>query len=92
VEEVKAKKSYRIAKRYLNMSYEGLSDSKELGHNIARYCILWNKVLLEGEFRDKKTMSDAFYEMVDYMREHIPLEEWDYSNFRFFEKLINADE
>lgn len=91
-EEPKAKKNYEMAKYYLKMSYEGLSDSKDLGHNIARYCILWDKVLLEGQFKGKEAMTNAFYEMIDYMREHIPLEEWDYSNFRFFERLINAEE
>jgi len=90
--ETKAKENYEMANHYLDLAYKVLSQYDELGNKLAKYDILWNKVLLEEKFKTKASMQKAFYEMLDYMREHIPLKEWDYRLFEIFGDLIKAKE
>ncbi|MCB0517383.1 MAG: hypothetical protein H6577_23685 [Lewinellaceae bacterium] len=77
---------------FLDLAYHTLSDQKDLGHKLARYDILWNLVLLEGKFNGKEAMIKAFYEMLDFMRENIPLKDWDFSQFEFIGELIQLPE
>lgn len=88
-EGVKAKENYEAASYYLDLAYNTLDDLNDENHLLARYDILWNKVLLEGKFKNKKAMKQAFYEMLDFIRVNIPLENWDFSQFEFMGELIH---
>ena len=90
----KAKVNYEIAVYYLDLAYKTINHlnlpENEFNNKI-RQNILWNKAQTLGLKGDVEATKEAFFEMIDFMRDNLPLEDWNFSQLETIINLIHQE-
>lgn len=81
----RAGKNYTLAKKYLEQLLDTLDDEYEL----AKYYTLWNLAVLEADYGNYENLKQRFYQIIDFMVNHIPMEEWKFDVFGWIEECVD---
>lgn len=77
-----------LAAKYEAMLFENTNDP------IVKLAILWNAAIYRKQKGEYEAMKRQFQITIDFMQEHIPMEEWDFSLFAQMEEytqLLEAE-
>ena len=83
---VGAKKDPELAAYYERKIYESTVDDR------IKLAALWNLAIREKEKGNYEAMKEKFQVVIDFMRENMPMEDWDFSLFNFMETYTQSDQ
>ena len=89
------KVNLEIASYYIELAHTTVNqydDGDNEYNKLIRQDILWNRLQIAGMKEDVEASKNAFFELLDYLRNEVPLEEWDFSRLEFIQQIIHPEE
>ena len=77
-----AKKDRELETKYEEMIFETTDN------NVEKVAVLWNAAMKE---KDREKKKEKFNVVIDFMQEHLPMEEWDFELFAIMESHIQGE-
>lgn len=81
-----ASMNIELAKKYHEMLFNSTNDE------IIELVSIWNIAISENRLGNYENMKDILHFAIDFMQEHIPMEEWDFSLFQIMKELTQDRE
>ena len=80
-----AGKNYSLAKKYNELLLNSLDGENVLG----KYYVLWNLAVLEADYGNYENLKKRFYQIIDFMVNNIPMEEWNFDVFDWIKECVD---